>query len=177
MLERKKAELRHEIARRERELEKLEAMPDFSAMVDGTVAGMAVRLGSSRPYTYVGLKTGNRWYLTGETGPNGVSSDRLAEWLSTQGRKLVAFLPLAEIETQVEVIEVQVTEVEPINLEAALALAMSQAERGNQMNESQVSQIFHQRYGGLIRAERETGISRRVRGIDSDWRMDGSVEY
>lgn len=128
MLESKKAELRNEISRRERELEKLESLPDFGAMPDGTVAGMAVRLSRSRPYTYIGLKTGKRWYLTGRTGPNGLSSDKLADWLITEGRELVAFLPLAEIETNVEVVEV-VEVVEPTNLAAALALAMKRASR------------------------------------------------
>ena len=39
------------------------------------------------------------WYLTGKTSPNGVSSDALAEWLSTSGRRLVSAAVLAEIET------------------------------------------------------------------------------
>lgn len=128
MLESKKAELRAEISRRERELEKLEGLPDFAGMPDGTVAGMAVRLGASRSYTYVGLKTSGRWYLTGKTGPNGVTSDGLASWLSTGGRELAAFLPLAEIETEVEVevIEVPMT----TDLGAALDRAMNQAIHG-----------------------------------------------
>lgn len=129
MLDTKKDELRREIARRERELEKLENLPDFSAYPEGTVAGMAVRLGSSRPYTYVGLKTGGRWYLTGKTGPNGVTSDKLAEWLSTGGRELVAFLELAEIETSVEVVGVIEVEsaADAMDLAAALNQALRQA--------------------------------------------------
>lgn len=128
MLESKKAELRREIARRERELEKLETLPDFSAMADGTVAALAVRLGSSNPYTYVGLKTGNRWFLTGKTGPNGVTSDKLAEWLSTGGRELMAFLELAEIETAVEAVPVAV---EVVDLGELLGSVLSQAERND----------------------------------------------
>lgn len=128
MLESKKDELRREIARRELELEKLENMPDFSVMPDGTVAGMAVRLGASRPYTYVGLKTSGCWFLTGKSGPNGVSSDGLAMWLSTGGRNLVAFLPLAEIEVEV----IEVTDVAVVDLGEVLANVMRQAERGTQ---------------------------------------------
>lgn len=130
MLDTKKDELRREIARRERELEKLEGLPDLAALTDGTVAGMAVRLGASQPYTYVGLKTGGRWYLTGKTGPNGVTSDKLAEWLTTGGRELVAFLELAEIETTVEVVGVIEVEsaADAMDLAAALDLAMARAQ-------------------------------------------------
>jgi hypothetical protein len=98
MIEDRKAELRAEIARRERELAKLDALPDFEALVDGTVVALSLTLGR-RPYVYIGYKARERWYLTGRNSPNGVSSDELAEWLVTSGRRLVSAAVLAEIET------------------------------------------------------------------------------
>lgn len=98
MIEDRKAALREEIARRERELAKLDALPDFEELVDGTVVALMVRLGLSRPYTFIGYKTRGMWYLTGTRSPNGVSSDALAEWLVTQGRRLEMATVLAEIE-------------------------------------------------------------------------------
>lgn len=63
------------------------------------MAALIVTLGRSRPYTYIGYRTRGLWYLTGKTSPNGVSSDALAEWLSTSGRRLVSAAVLAEVET------------------------------------------------------------------------------
>lgn len=99
MIEDRKAELRAEIARRERELAKLDALPDFGELVDGTVVALMVTLGRSRPYTFIGFKTRDRWYLTGQRSPNGATSDELAEWLVSSGRRLEAATVLAEIET------------------------------------------------------------------------------
>lgn len=99
MIEGRKAELRREIQRRERELAKLDALPDFEELVDGTVAALMVTLGRSRPYTFVAFKTRSHWYLTGQRSPNGVTSDELAEWLVTGGRRLETIVVLAEIET------------------------------------------------------------------------------
>lgn len=98
-IEDRKAALRAEIERKSRELEKLNALPDFEELADGTVAALFVTLGRSRPYTYVAYRARGLWYLTGKTSPNGVSSDALAEWLSTSGRRLVSAAVLAEIET------------------------------------------------------------------------------
>jgi hypothetical protein len=99
MIEDRKTELRTEIARRERELAKLDALPDFEELVDGTVVALMVTLGRSRPYTFIGYKTRGLWYLTGSRSPNGVSSDALAEWLVSSGRRLETMAVLAEIET------------------------------------------------------------------------------
>lgn len=99
MIEDRKAELRAEIARRERELAKLDALPDFEGLVDGTVVALMVNLGRSRPYTFIGFKTRGRWYLTGQRSPNGATSDELAEWLVSSGRRLETVAVLAEIET------------------------------------------------------------------------------
>lgn len=98
-IEDRKAELRAEIERKAKELEKLDALPDFEELADGTVAALFVTLGRSRPYTYVAYRTRGLWYLTGSRSPNGVSSDALAEWLSTSGRRLVSAAVLAEVET------------------------------------------------------------------------------
>jgi hypothetical protein len=97
MIEDKKAALRAEIARRERELAKLDALPDFETLVDGTVAALFVTLGRSRPYVFIAYKTRDLWYLTGKRSPDGVSSDALAEWLTTQGRRLESVAVLAEV--------------------------------------------------------------------------------
>lgn len=99
MINDRKAALREEIDRRERELARLDALPDFEELVDGTVMALMITLGRSQPYTFIGYKTRGMWYLTGTRSPNGVSSDALAEWLVSQGRRLVTAAVLAEIET------------------------------------------------------------------------------
>lgn len=86
-LEDREAALRAEIERKAKELE---GLPDFEELTDGTVAALFVTLGRSRPYTYVAYRARGLWYLTGSRSPNGVSSDALAEWLSTSGRRLVS---------------------------------------------------------------------------------------
>jgi len=88
-----------ELARKRRELDRLENLPDFGALVDGTVVALTVTYGRSRPYVVVGYKTDGRWYLTGERSPNGVDSEELANWLTTSGRRLGTAAVLAEIET------------------------------------------------------------------------------
>ena len=88
-----------ELARKRRELERLENLPDFGALVDGTVVAFTVTYGRSRPYVVVGYKTQDKWYLTGERSPNGVDSEELATWLTTGGRRLGTAAVLAEIET------------------------------------------------------------------------------
>lgn len=88
-----------EVARMRRELERLENLPDFGALVNGTVVAFTVTYGRSRPYVVVGYKVRDLWYLTGEKSPNGVDSEGLANWLTTSGRRLGTAAVLAEIET------------------------------------------------------------------------------
>lgn len=95
-LEKRKEELRREIERKARYLESLEAMPDFGILADGTVLGLVVTFGPSRGYPMIAYKGGDRWFVTGDRGPNGVSSDALAEWLVSGGRHLRAAQVLAE---------------------------------------------------------------------------------
>lgn len=99
MLDNRKEELRREIARRERELEKLDALPDLTQLADGTVLALFVAHGRSKPYTHVAFLTGGKFYLTGRTSPNGVSVDELANWLTTSGRRLVTAAVVGEIST------------------------------------------------------------------------------
>lgn len=93
--ERKEA-LRKEIERKERHLASLEAMPDFEQLDNGTVLGLLVSLGRSRPYSFIAYKVADNWYLTGSNSPNGIGSDGLAEWLVTGGRRLHTAVVLAE---------------------------------------------------------------------------------
>lgn len=95
-LEARKEALRREISRKERHLASLDAMPDFSMLDNGSVLGLSVSLGRSRPYSFVAYKVAGQWYLTGANSPNGVSSDYLAEWLVSQGRRLHSATVLAE---------------------------------------------------------------------------------
>lgn len=101
MLESKRAALRAEIARKERELAKLDSLPDFTALVDGSIVALFVQHGGGKPYTYVAFLTDGRFYLTGRNGPNGVNVDQLASWLTTGGRHLAGMLPVAVLETGV----------------------------------------------------------------------------
>lgn len=110
MIEEKKQNLRDEISRRERELARLEALPDLENVADGTVMALAVTYGwraPSRPYVVIGYKTRGVWNLTGEKSPNGITSDALADWLSTSGRTLVSAKELALIE--VETVDLELT--------------------------------------------------------------------
>jgi hypothetical protein len=103
-LEDRKAQLRREIERKARYLETLEAMPDFGMLADGSVLGLVVTFGPSRGYPMVAYKADGRWFVTGERGPNGASSDDLAEWLMSGGRHLRHAQVLAEF--AVETVEV-----------------------------------------------------------------------
>ena len=89
-----------EVARMRRELDRLESLPDFGTLVDGTVVAFTVTYGRSRPYVVVGYKGDGKWYLTGERSPNGIDSEELATWLTTSGRRLGTAAVLAEIEVQ-----------------------------------------------------------------------------
>jgi hypothetical protein len=96
-LEKRKDELRREIERKARYLESLEAMPDFGLLDEGTVLGLVVTFGPSRGYPMIAYKgSADKWYVTGDRGPNGVTSDYLAEWLMSGGRHLRAAEVLAE---------------------------------------------------------------------------------
>ena len=64
-LEDRKAEIRREIERKARYLETLENMPDFDTLADGTVLGLAVTYGPSRPYSVIAYKSGGFWFATG----------------------------------------------------------------------------------------------------------------
>ena len=87
-----------DLERKRRELERLDAMPDFGILVNGTVLGMVVTYGRSRPYVVIGYKAADKWYLTGERSPNGVSSEEVAVWLASSGRRLERAEVLAEYE-------------------------------------------------------------------------------
>ncbi|AAT36795.1 Pas47 [Actinoplanes phage phiAsp2] len=73
-------------------------MPDLGELADGTVLGLVVTYGPSRPYPVIGYKAGGNWHLTGERSPNKISSDDLAEWLMSGGRHLRLAQVLAEFE-------------------------------------------------------------------------------
>lgn len=121
MLEGKRAALRAEIARKERELAKLDSLPDFTALVDGSIVALFVTHGRSKPYTYVAYLTGGQFYLTGRTSPNGIDVDQLADWLTTGGRRLAGMLPVAVLETGV---------VEGFDLGEALLASMAEFSGG-----------------------------------------------
>jgi hypothetical protein len=108
----------------EKELEKLNALPDFEAMADGTVFPTVVRLGGRAPYTYVGFKTKGRFYFTGATGPNGVGVDEVQRWLTRAGRTLVAFQELAVVQVDTSLVG------DVFDIAAALADGMRQANAG-----------------------------------------------
>lgn len=101
MLEERREELRREIARRERELETLEAMPNLDAVPNGSVLSLIVKYAGGRPYVIVAYKVRDWWYLTGAKSPNGVNSEYLVEWLTTGARSLVSATVLAEISVEV----------------------------------------------------------------------------
>lgn len=103
-LEQRKEELRRDIERKARYLETLEAMPDFGMLADGTVLGLVVTFGPSRGYPMIAYRVDGFWFVTGKRGPNGISSDELAEWLMSGGRHLRAAQVLAEF--QVETLDV-----------------------------------------------------------------------
>lgn len=101
MLEERREELRREIARRERELETLEAMPDLDAVPNGSVLSLVIKYAGGRPYVVIAYKVRDWWYLTGAKSPNGVASEYLAEWLTTGARSLVSATVLAEVTVEI----------------------------------------------------------------------------
>jgi hypothetical protein len=125
MIEDRKAELKAEITRRERELAKLEALPDFGELAEGTVMALNVTLGRSRPYVYIAYKSRDRWYVTGERSPNRATSDQLAAWLVSSGRRLETAVVLAEIEA---------VRVPSVDLSALLSAASDKVRRDQYAN-------------------------------------------
>jgi hypothetical protein len=120
-LEDRKEQLRKEIERKARYLETLEAMPDFEALVDGSIVAMAVTYGGSKPYPVIAYKHGDKWSVTGSRSPNAVSSDDLSEWLMSQGRHLRSAAVVAEFALE---------KVAPFDLGGAILGAMrEQSER------------------------------------------------
>jgi hypothetical protein len=102
MLDSRKAALRREIAAKEKELAKLDELPDLTSLADGSIVALFVtHHGRSKLYTYVAYLTGGAFYLTGATSPNGVSVTGLADWLTTGARRLVGVAPVAVLETGV----------------------------------------------------------------------------
>jgi hypothetical protein len=117
----RKAELEGAIELAKRELAKLDALPDFEELAEGTVVGLLISYGPSRPYPVVALKAGDRWHLTGSNSPNKVSADELAAWLVSGGRRLRFAAVLAEF---------GVESVEVIDLGAALADLLGSTQNG-----------------------------------------------
>lgn len=95
-LEDRKNQIRREIERKQKYLDSLDAMPDFNEMAEGSIVALTVTFGTSRPYPMIAYKVDGFWFVTGKSGPAGISSDGLADWLVTQGRKLHAATVVAE---------------------------------------------------------------------------------
>lgn len=97
----RKTELERQVAageRAKRELDRLNQLPDMTAMADGTVVAVALKYHNSpSPYVYVGFKSNGRWFFTGRQGPTDVTPDEAAAWLAKSGRRVLAFEVLAEI--------------------------------------------------------------------------------
>lgn len=93
----RKDDLRRQIERAEKELSRLEAVPDLDAMRDGTVLVVVITWLGSKPYTYVGLKTARHWYFTG-SGPDQATGEQVADWLTSKGRRVLNISVLAEIQ-------------------------------------------------------------------------------
>lgn len=109
-IERTRSAVETELARKERYLAELEAMPEFGDLPDGSVLALIIRWGNgrSRPYVVIGYKVNDLWYLTGKDSPNGVASGALATWLMTGSRRLERAEVLAEVQA-VQVAAVDLT--------------------------------------------------------------------
>ena len=92
----RKDDLRRQIERAERELSRLEAVPDLDAMADGTILAVVIKFPLGRSYTYVGLKTAQHWYLTGN-GPDKATGEQVADWLTGEGRRILTIAEVAQI--------------------------------------------------------------------------------
>jgi hypothetical protein len=135
VLNSKKEELRREIARRERELEKLESLPDLDDIEDGAVLALFVTHGASEPYTYVAYRTVGKYYLTGKIAPNGVSAEALGEWLTSSGRRLVAAIQIGSVTTEA------IGEQAAFNLGDALLTSLGNSENARRSRSSEVSDV------------------------------------
>lgn len=87
----------------ERELEELDALPDFEAMAAGTVLALTVQIrrlhsfAPDQPVPVIALKDGRgRWHVTGYSGA--MDSGRLVDWLTEDGRRLIGAMELAVLE-------------------------------------------------------------------------------
>jgi hypothetical protein len=109
------AEAARRVAGAEKALAKLDAMPDFDDMAEATIVGLVVTYGRSKPYVVIGYKAQDRWYLTGDSSPNKVTSEGLLDWLVTGGRRLIEAVPIAQF---------SVERVAPFDLGAAMLDAM-----------------------------------------------------
>jgi hypothetical protein len=92
--------LRARIAMAERELARLESLPDFDGMPEGTV--LLVMLGGRRrPVPCVGIKRGGLWTFTdaADFRASRVGGDRLAELLTGPGITVTDVVNLAVVET------------------------------------------------------------------------------
>lgn len=98
----RKAGLKRQIEMKERKLAELDSLPDFDALEEGTVLAMAITVSQNRAQTYIGLKSGGRWLLTGDNRPGGLTPEGLADWLTTGTRKLEEAQVLAIVDTGVE---------------------------------------------------------------------------
>jgi hypothetical protein len=92
----RKAELARVRDQAAKELAKLEALPDFEELAEGSIVALTVTYGPSRPYPMVAFKSGGNWFLTGKNSPNKISSDELAGWFATGGRRLKSAAVVAE---------------------------------------------------------------------------------
>lgn len=117
----RKAELEAAIELARRELDRLDALPDFEELVEGSVVGLLVSYGPSRPYPVIAFKAGGLWHLTGKNSPNKIDSDALAEWLVTGGRRLRMAAILAEF---------GVERVEAFDIGEAILSALRESGRG-----------------------------------------------
>lgn len=96
----RKDELRRRIRRAERELARLEALPDFDAMADGTILLAVVGYRGRPALPYVGLKTAGLWSFT-ESGDFRVyrkNGNEVAEWLTSANVVVTNLMTLAQIE-------------------------------------------------------------------------------
>ncbi len=81
-----------------RELARLEALPDFSQAAEGDVLAILVEWpGGRRSYTYVVIKAGGRWFVTGQAGGKG--DEELTEFLVANRRNVVDIKYLATVLT------------------------------------------------------------------------------
>lgn len=94
----RKDEIRRRIEILNAELERLESLPDFDRLEDGSVLAVAVRHQGGRASQYVGLKEAGRWSFTGRNTPAGANGDQVAEWLTRAGRQVIVIEVIATLE-------------------------------------------------------------------------------